>query len=51
MLFLSSFDLDEAGVVQEKLPQGAEHMTDQRGGEHERAGGKSEAISYPIRKA
>lgn len=31
--------------------QGAEHMTDQRGGEHERAAGRSEAISYPIRKA
>lgn len=35
---LTSSHLDKAGVLQEKLPHGAEHMSDQGGGESERAG-------------
>lgn len=43
---LTSSGLDKAGVLQEKLHHGAEHMTDHGSGEPERAG-RGRAIACP----
>ena len=46
MSALTSSGLDKAGVLQEKLCRGAEHMTDHGSGEPERAG-RGRAIACP----